>query len=450
MRSRCPRRRGRPGSERAAGPGKASPRSAARSGRHGRQPRKRRLRPERKPHAQGGSIPGAAPLDARRQAARGRGAARQAAALSDRGRGARPARAPDDRWAASLPRPRREGAEVARLPSALRGRRRTRAHGSRLEEARRGLAADAGGRRGGTRAPRTGGTGARRRRARRDPGFGLAAAPLAASRPARDRRHRPRVGERDPPPRAAVSVRLVRGPGPCTGAAPGRGDRRRALARPRAARARRGRQPRLPRPQEAGRALLRLRDADRPRRLRGAHGLLLPRLPDQRARAQGSAPFEAPEMSEIMQALYRGDDETARRLAETAELDVFEAASLGQAERLRELLAADPALAQARSDDDFTALHYAAFFDGPETALLLVEHDADVNAFADNELGVHPLNSAAAAGQREVAAILLEHGADPNAPTRRGFTPLDAAQANGDEKLAELLRSHGARDAPKP
>ena len=63
---------------------------------------------------------------------------------------------------------------------------------------------------------------------------------------------------------------------------------------------------------------------------------------------------------------------------------------------------------------------------------------------------MHPLNSAAAAGQRDVAAILLEHGADPNAATRLGFTPLDAAQANGDEKLAELLRSHGARDEPRP
>ena len=153
-------------------------------------------------------------------------------------------------------------------------------------------------------------------------------------------------------------------------------------------------------------------------------------------------------MSEIMQALYRGDDDAARRLAETAELGVFEAAALGDVARLGELLAADPTLAQARSGDDFTALHYAAFFDGPETALLLLEHGADVNAFADNEIGVHPLNSAAAAGRREVAAILLEHGADPNAPTRRGFTPLDAARENDDEKLAELLRSHGARDEP--
>jgi ankyrin repeat protein len=151
-------------------------------------------------------------------------------------------------------------------------------------------------------------------------------------------------------------------------------------------------------------------------------------------------------MSEIMQALYRGDGDIARRLAESADLDVFESAALGQVERLRELLAGDPALAKARSEDDFTALHYAAFFDGPDTARLLVEHGADVNAFADNELGVHPLNSAAAAGQRDVAAILLEHGADPNAPTRSGFSPLDAARENGDEKLAALLRSRGADD----
>jgi ankyrin repeat protein len=153
-------------------------------------------------------------------------------------------------------------------------------------------------------------------------------------------------------------------------------------------------------------------------------------------------------MSEIMQALYRGDNDAARELAENAELDVFEAAALGDAARLREQLDANPALATTRSDDDFTALHYAAFFDGPETVLLLVDHGADVNAFADNELGVRPLNSAAAVGQREVAAILLKHGADPNAPTRSGFTPLDAARENGDEKLAELLRSHGARDEP--
>jgi len=74
-----------------------------------------------------------------------------------------------------------------------------------------------------------------------------------------------------------------------------------------------------------------------------------------------------------MQALYGGDDETARRLAETGELDIFEAASLGDVARLADLLAGDPALALTRSDDDFTPLHYAAFFDGPEAARLLAK-----------------------------------------------------------------------------
>jgi ankyrin repeat protein len=153
-------------------------------------------------------------------------------------------------------------------------------------------------------------------------------------------------------------------------------------------------------------------------------------------------------MSEIMAALYRGDEEAARELATGAELDVFEAASLGSVERLRELLDGEPGLATARSGDDFTALHYAAFFDGPEAARLLLERGADVNAFADNELGVHPLNSAAAAGRNDVARVLLEHGADPTAPTKGGFTPLDAAEANGDAELAELLRH--ALDVPPP
>jgi uncharacterized protein len=145
-----------------------------------------------------------------------------------------------------------------------------------------------------------------------------------------------------------------------------------------------------------------------------------------------------------MQALYRGDRGRARELAAGAKLDVFEAAALGETERLRELLAGDPELARAHSDDDFTPLHYAAFFDGPEAARVLVEHGGDVNSFADNDLGVHPLNSAAAAGQSEVAAILLEAGADPNARTRSGFSPLDAARENADDKLEALLRSYGA------
>src|SRR5256885_11668606 len=260
---------------------------------------------------------------------------RQAAALSDRGRRARPARPSDDGRAPSLPRYRRKRAEGTGLSPSLRGRGRARAHRGWLEETGRRLAAHAGGGRGGAGPPWAGGARPRRRRARRDPGLGVAAAPFAPTRPAGNRGHRPRLGKRDPPPREAVSLRPVPRPRPRRGRPARRGDRCRAFARPRAARARRRGQAGLPRPQEAGRALLRLRRADRARGLRRAHGLLLPRLPDRRPRAQGPAALEALEMSEIMQALYRGDDDTARELAKVAELDVFEAAALGDAARLR-------------------------------------------------------------------------------------------------------------------
>jgi uncharacterized protein len=149
-------------------------------------------------------------------------------------------------------------------------------------------------------------------------------------------------------------------------------------------------------------------------------------------------------VSEIMRALYAGDRDRAQELAGSAELDVFESAALGETERLRELLGTDSELPRARSVDDFTALHYAAFFGSPDAARLLVDRGADVNAYADNALGVHVLNSAVASGQRETVEILLDAGADANAPTRSGHSPLNVAVANGDEEIADLLRSRGA------
>ena len=52
----------------------------------------------------------------------------------------------------------------------------------------------------------------------------------------------------------------------------------------------------LPRPRPARRAVLALPDADRDGRLRGAHDLLLPDLPDRGARPQGPADVEAAAM----------------------------------------------------------------------------------------------------------------------------------------------------------
>ena len=133
-----------------------------------------------------------------------------------------------------------------------------------------------------------------------------------------------------------------------------------------------------------------------------------------------------------------------------ADVDVFAAAALGDAQRVTELLDADPALATAWSSDGFTPLHLTAFFCGdPNVARLLLARGADPDAVARNPMAVRPLNSAAAGGARAVAEVLLESGADVEPAQHGGYTPLHSAAANGDAELAELLLVRGA-DSARP
>jgi ankyrin repeat protein len=153
-------------------------------------------------------------------------------------------------------------------------------------------------------------------------------------------------------------------------------------------------------------------------------------------------------MSDVLDAIYRGDREEAERLAEGRDLDVFEAAALGQTERLRELLDNDPARANVFAEDGFQPLGLASFFGHVEAARLLVERGAEVNSASRNQMKVMPLHSAAAAQDPEVryeiSKVLLEAGADPNARQQDEFTPLMAADQRGDARLRQLLVEHGA------
>jgi ankyrin repeat protein len=127
-------------------------------------------------------------------------------------------------------------------------------------------------------------------------------------------------------------------------------------------------------------------------------------------------------------------------------LDVFEAAQTDNVDRLRDLLDADGALARAYSRDGFTALHLAAYYDAPNALRLLLDRGADLEAVTKNFLTNMALHaaSAAALGYLEACRILLERGANVNAKQHGANTPLHTAGFRGDRELAELLVRHGA------
>lgn len=153
-------------------------------------------------------------------------------------------------------------------------------------------------------------------------------------------------------------------------------------------------------------------------------------------------------VSALMRVRYRFDRQVVDAVVSASPtIDVFEAASLGDVARLRELLDGDPSLATAYSGDGFTALHFPAFFGGVEAARLLVDRGADVDAHGRSWMTGTPLNSASAGGHVDVARLLLDSGADPNARQTSGWTPLHSAAHNGNLQLVELLLASGADPA---
>jgi uncharacterized protein len=139
-------------------------------------------------------------------------------------------------------------------------------------------------------------------------------------------------------------------------------------------------------------------------------------------------------MSELLEALYRGDSRRVDELlAAEPELD------------------ADPSLANVFGADGFHPLGLACFFGHVDAARLLLERGANVNALSRNErIQTAAIHAAAAAEGKdeatryELVKLALDHGADPNLEQGGGFRAIDAARQNGDERVERLLLERGS------
>jgi ankyrin repeat protein len=157
---------------------------------------------------------------------------------------------------------------------------------------------------------------------------------------------------------------------------------------------------------------------------------------------------DADGVSALMLARYRFDRAVSDALlAVDPDLDVFEAATLGYVDRLRERLEEDSASVSAFSSDGFTALHFAAFFGKAEAARVLLEAGAAHDRVTRNDLANQPLHAAAAGRHLEVCRVLLAAGADVDATQHGGYTPLHEAAEHGDVEMVELFLSAGAKPA---
>jgi ankyrin repeat protein len=120
--------------------------------------------------------------------------------------------------------------------------------------------------------------------------------------------------------------------------------------------------------------------------------------------------------------------------------DIHRYATIGNVAKLKELLANNPELVNENDPSFGTPLHGAAIAGKTEAAVFLVANKADVNA----RFGKSRITPLHWARNKEIALLLLAHGAGVNAKTSEGSTPLFSAVSLGSVEVVETLLANKA------
>lgn len=131
-------------------------------------------------------------------------------------------------------------------------------------------------------------------------------------------------------------------------------------------------------------------------------------------------------------------------LKHVPEVSIFEAAALGKNDHITNIVAENPGLIHEFSDDGFTPLSLAAYFGNEDVVRNLLLSGADPNIPSKNGFSVYPIHSAVASNYTMIAKMLLEAGADINVVQKSGATPLHSAAHNGNIELLIVLLEAGA------
>lgn len=151
----------------------------------------------------------------------------------------------------------------------------------------------------------------------------------------------------------------------------------------------------------------------------------------------------------VMVALYNKNQDLAKFLrGRMDEINVWEAAALGELDKVTELVTREVKWRDSYALDGFTPLGLSAYFGRVIVLGWLLSHDADPNRPSRNQMTVYPINSAAAhqgkTASLTMVTLLVEHGAKVNVAQQGGWTPLHQAADHGHEELARYLLKLGA------
>ncbi len=123
---------------------------------------------------------------------------------------------------------------------------------------------------------------------------------------------------------------------------------------------------------------------------------------------------------------------------------IFDAVTSGDAHTVRELVRREPSAANAYCEEGWTPLHLAAYYGQRKVAEVLLQSGANVQAWTRSGLKTMPIHAAAAGHWRDLIDLLISNGADVNARQHGGWTALHDAAFCGDVGIAKLLIEHGA------
>lgn len=147
----------------------------------------------------------------------------------------------------------------------------------------------------------------------------------------------------------------------------------------------------------------------------------------------------------VLYACYR-QDWPARDLllAASPTLDLHTAAAVDARERVESLLEEDPERLGEPGSDGFEPIHLASFFGAESVVEALLARNAECDREVASPAKLRPLHSACAGGHLGIVKRLLERGVTVDARQAGDFTPLMGAAAGGHAEIVAALLAAGA------